>query len=126
MDIAKLIPQLKQLGVELLIRFGSQVEGTARPESDVDVGVLFSKNAPRNPRRYGTLYALLQPLIPSARLDLIDLDEASYALQFRAGAKGELLFEATAMSFADFRERAMLRYFDFQPILKIHEEALRV
>ena len=126
MNINRIVPQLKKLGVELLVQFGSQVEGRARPESDVDIGVSFIKNVPAPPRRHGQVYAYIQELFPGQRVDLVELEAASYPFQFKVASKGVPLYEASPASFADFRERAMLRYFDFQPILRIHEEALQI
>lgn len=116
--------ELRRLGVELLVAFGSRIEGTAREQSDYDIGVLFDKTMVPAPRRYGRLYALLQEHLSGYRIDLVDLAHAPYPLQFRAAIKGAALYEISNMSFADFRERAMLSYFDFRPVLKIHEDAL--
>ncbi|MEK7122747.1 MAG: nucleotidyltransferase domain-containing protein [Patescibacteria group bacterium] len=117
---------LQMLGVNLLVAFGSRVEGTANDQSDYDVGVVFEKTRVPAPRRYGMLYAFLQEHYPQACIDLVELDQAPYPMQFRAAMKGIALFESSRVSFADFRERATRSYFDFKPILNIHEEALRV
>jgi len=117
---------LRQLGVELVLLFGSYATGNVRAHSDVDIGVLFERTDSAHPRRYGEAYALLQPLVEDARLDLIVLNDAAYTLQYRAAMDGEALFEATVSSFADFRERAMRQYFDFQPLLRIHNQAMGI
>lgn len=117
---------LGKLDVNVLIEFGSRVEGTSREESDYDVGVLFVNTQTPASRRYGALYAILQDQYPDQRIDLVDLSQAPFPLQFRAAMKGRPIYEHDASSFADFRERAMLSYFDFKPILKIHEEALGI
>lgn len=118
--------RLQELGVELLLAFGSKVEGTAREQSDYDIGVVFDKRKQTQPRRYGVLYGIVQDMFPDEKIDLVDLNQAPYPLQFRAAMKGDVLYQEGATSFADFRERAMLSYFDFQPILKIHEDALGI
>ncbi len=118
--------QLEQLGVDALIQFGSQVDGTARPESDSDIGVVFLAQANVQPRRYGHVYALLQQEFPKHRIDLIDLYQAPPALQYRAAQQGKVIYQASPQSFANFRERAMTRYYDFLPIIRIHEQALQL
>ena|SRR3989338_722537 len=118
--------QLKQLGVDALIQFGSQVDGTARSDSDSDIGVVFSAQAKVQPRRFGHVYALLQQAYPKHRIDLVDLYQAPAALQYRAAQQGKVLYQASPESFANFRERAMTRYYDFLPIIRIHEEALHL
>ena len=115
---------LKDLGVQLVVMFGSQALGRARPGSDVDIGVLFDYSIVAKPRRYGEVYALLQSAVGDARLDLIVLNDAAYTVQYKAALEGKPLFEATHSSYADFRESAMIHYFDFQPLLRIHSQAL--
>lgn len=118
--------RLQELGVKLLLAFGSRVEGTAREQSDYDIGVVFDRSIPIQPRRYGVLYGIVQDMFPDEKIDLVGLNQAPYPLQFRAAMKGDILYQETPASCADFRERAMLCYFDFQPILKIHEDALGI
>lgn len=118
--------QLSDLGVDLLLKFGSQVTGTARPDSDYDIGVIFLDQAQSQPRRYGQLHTLVQDMFPGKTIDLVELYTTSSALQFQAATTGQPLYESTTSSFANFREHAMQRYFDFQPIIRIHEEALQM
>jgi uncharacterized protein len=117
---------LRRLGSELVILFGSHATGDARADSDVDIGIFFDPESPVRPKRYGEAYALLQMVGGNSRLDLVVLNDAAYTLQYRAAMEGQPLFEATRSSFADFRERAMHQYFDFQPLLRIHNQAMGI
>lgn len=126
MDLSQYQKQLETLGVDALVQFGSQVDGTARPDSDVDIGVVFAAQVKLQPRRYGQLYALLQQIYPQQRIDLVDLYQAPPALQYRAAQHGQALYQASTHSFVDFRERAMVTYHDFLPIIHIHEQALQI
>lgn len=117
---------LRRLGVSLVLLFGSQATDSPHPGSDADVGIVFDPSIPVRPRRYGEVYALLQPLLGDSRLDLVVLDDAAYTLQYKAAMEGKPLFETDVSSFADFRETAMRHYFDFQPLLRIHNQALGI
>ncbi len=125
MDIKKEKDSLRQLGVELLVQFGSTVSGHARDGSDIDIGVLFNYKK-KNFRQYGKLYSLLQEHHPSSRIDLVDVTDAPYTMQYRIAQTGLPLYESHASQFANFREQAILFYLDFLPIIKIHEDALRI
>lgn len=126
MDLTQYKKQFETLGVDALIQFGSQVDGTARPDSDYDVGVVFAPQVKLLPRRYGEVYAVLQQIDPKHRIDLVDLYQAPPALQYRAAQHGQVMYQASTHSFADFRERAMVAYHDFLPIIHIHEQALQI
>ncbi|MBI2416175.1 MAG: nucleotidyltransferase domain-containing protein [Candidatus Kerfeldbacteria bacterium] len=126
MDLNQSRKQLEELGVDSLIKFGSQVNGTARPDSDCDIGVVFSAQTKVQPRRYGQVYAILQQAYPQFRVDLVDLYQAPPALQYHTAQHGEVLYQASTHSFADFRERAMATYHDFLPIIHIQEQALQI
>ena len=126
MDLSQYQKQLETLGVDALVKFGSQVDGTARSESDVDIGVAFTAQAKLQPRRYGQVYALLQQTYPHQRIDLVDLYQAPPALQYRAAEHGKVIYQASIHSFANFRERALSTYHDFLPIIHIHEQALQL
>ncbi len=127
MDFTKYNKQFKELGVDALVEFGSQVDGTARPDSDYDIGVVFSSAQSKSQlRRYGQVYAVLQQTYPQRRIDLVDLYQAPPALQYQAAQRGKALYQASTHSFADFRERAMITYYDFLPIIHIHEQALQI
>lgn len=126
MDLTQYSGQMTPLGIDALIQFGSQVDGTARSDSDVDIGFVLQQSAPTPPRRYGQLYALVQKFFPGQRVDLVDLNQAPPALQYRAAQQGQVLYQANRSSFANFREHALSAYHDFLPIIHIHEQALQL
>ncbi|MEK9166029.1 MAG: nucleotidyltransferase domain-containing protein [Patescibacteria group bacterium] len=104
-----------------LILFGSQIKGNKHPKSDIDVAVIFEKPSIRLQKPvevYGDLYAMLAPLVKSdENLDIVYLDEAPINLKFKAMEEGKPLYIHNPRFFADFRERTMLEYFDFKPVL---------
>ena len=85
------ITRLQQTVPDLLVvyRFGSQAQGAARPESDVDLALL-AKNQ-LDPTR---LLALQQELaiILHRDVDLLDLRATSTVMQMQVLSTGECLF----------------------------------
>lgn len=107
---------LRELGVRLVILFGSVARGGRRPLSDTDIGVVFSDPGLR--RRdpvgvYGSLFEEFKKHFPEP-LDIVYLDEAPPNLRYQAARDGQVLYEENFGDFNDYRAAAMLRYFDFQ------------
>jgi predicted nucleotidyltransferase len=98
--------------------FGSHARGTARPESDVDLGALY--RFPPAP----TLLA--QPFEAQARLaealrapvDLVVMNTAPVDLVHRILRDGELVLETDRSRRIAFEVQARNRYFDLLPILQ--------
>lgn len=64
--------ELAQAGVSLAYLFGSVAQGRERPDSDLDVAVLFADDVPRE--RYGDLRVhLLTELVGLTHTDDVDL-----------------------------------------------------
>jgi len=69
--------------VVLAVLFGSARDGTVRPGSDVDIGVLFSSIP--SPLEFYEFYQSLATQLPDiAELDLVDLHRAGSVLAFEA------------------------------------------
>jgi len=83
---------------ELMILFGSQARGTARPDSDTDIAVLRGVGS-RNARGMESV-------------DLVWLDEASWLLCGEVGRDGRCLWESRPGTFADFQRQSLLRSWD--------------
>jgi predicted nucleotidyltransferase len=108
---------MKRHGVTLAVVFGSQVTGSRHPGSDVDVGVLFSNPEiiRKNPVEvYDDLRRAFAHHFGDRNIDIVYLQEAPLSLQYKAARDGEALFESTRAAFADFKEQAMKKYFDFK------------
>jgi predicted nucleotidyltransferase len=114
-------PRLQRLfaetDVELAIAFGSAVgdAGRFRPDSDIDIGVLFPKVRTVGLDELGDLAVGLERSF-GRDVDLVDLAGASTLLRFEV-ARGRRLFEHRPGAFADFAARAAMEYDDLRPIL---------
>lgn len=110
--VAQTIDVLRGAGARFAYLHGSRADGTARPESDVDVAAWFGASAPQS-------YEVLLP----AGVDLMVLDHAPLELRGRVAHRGRLLFEDDEV--ARIRWEAMTRkiYFDELPrIQRAHRE----
>lgn len=113
---------VRALGVRLLVLFGSHARGTARPDSDIDVGVLMGGAPPdvTDPR----CGEIIDALNVKGEVDLVFLDAAEPLLLMEVAA-GRLLFEQAPGTFEEFRLRAAKRYYDTAWIREIEADALR-
>lgn len=97
------------LGVFL---FGSQVDGTATPRSDVDFAVLFDREL--DLRAELAFEAALAVELGNIEFDMVNLNRANLLLRLRAIA-GKLLYARDATRVADFIEETLIAYRDFEP-----------
>lgn len=94
--------------VVLATLFGSARNGTIRPGSDVDVGVLLSPAL--DPLEFFTFYVDMTARLRSVpELDLVDLNHANSVLAFEALC-GRRLFVRNPDTVADFSSRVAREY----------------
>ncbi|MBC7227063.1 MAG: nucleotidyltransferase domain-containing protein [Thermoflexales bacterium] len=95
--------------------FGSQVDGYATPESDIDLAVLFERE-PSLQEELDLGVALCEAL-GTEKVDLVNLNRAHLLLRHRA-ISGHLLYERDPVRVSDFIEETILRYIDYEPDLR--------
>lgn len=95
--------------------FGSQVEGYATPESDIDLGVLFAHDPDLEEEL--DLAGALCDLLDTDRVDVVNLNRADLLLRHRA-ISGRLVYERNPEQVSDFIEETVLRYIDYEPDLR--------
>src|SRR5438067_1351711 len=102
--------------------FGSVVRGRARPDSDVDIGVLVSpKIMRRDPLRYRLeLMRLVSIVLKRNDVDLILLNESPPLLAHRLLKTGKLIFERSASARVAFQVRTVNRYLDTVPMRNLY------
>lgn len=114
---------LEKLGVRLAVVFGSFANSTNRPDSDLDIGIVFQNiaEAKKDPvALYSDLRDEFSEKYKTENIDLVYLEETPLSLQYRAANDGIPVYEADIAAFADFKERAWKFYFDF----KYHENIM--
>ncbi len=105
---------LESAPIELAVLFGSAARGTARPDSDVDIGIVPTRTMTLR-ERLDLGVALERAL--SCEVDLVILDANSSTLLRLEAAKGRPLLERTPGAFADFVSRALFAHDDVRPHL---------
>ncbi len=120
---------LRDMGVAALYLFGSRVSGTARDDSDYDIGVVFTDPETVAHDRLGTylkVHALVSEYVPDGadggRLDISFLQFANAALEM-AAIDGIVLFEIDAAARVEYEEGVIKRYDDYRFLRSIYEEA---
>jgi predicted nucleotidyltransferase len=99
--------------LRLLVLFGSQARGEARPGSDWDLGYLAGAGFDPD--------ALLLDLVTrlgTDRVDLVDLARAGAQLRFRAAAEGRVLHESQAGCFEKLWLEAVHFWCDAGPLIR--------
>jgi predicted nucleotidyltransferase len=107
------------------ILFGSAAKGTARPSSDLDVGVVAAsaEDAAALEARYLNLVAELSA-VAEREVHLVLLDRADPVIGRQAFAHGRTLFERDRKRRADVLERILTEYFDGEYHRRMRSEAL--
>ncbi|HKI01872.1 MAG TPA: nucleotidyltransferase domain-containing protein [Thermoanaerobaculia bacterium] len=107
--------------VRLAVLFGSTARGKAGPRSDVDLGVLLEPDTPDVRLR---VEAELGRAVGDRAVDVIFLKEAPPLLRFEIAKEGVVLHQNQDDLWTDFKTRAMLDWYDWEPIARRIEEAL--
>ena len=109
-------------GVVAVYLFGSVARGTARPDSDVDVGVVYDSPPPSQ--------LMAQPFDDEAALaarlgrsvQIVVMNEAPPDLGHRILRDGVLVIDANKSRRIAFEVRARNEYFDLLPILRQYRQ----
>ena len=128
--------QLEQLGdiakkyrIADVYIFGSRIEGFARKDSDLDIGVRFIDGLPNGGavgKIYGNLASEIQSLFRGYSIDLVLIDEAKLHFQYKVIAKGKLIFSADYENSCNFAESIANRYRDYKYFIDDFFEGIRI
>ena len=110
-------------GVAAAYLFGSVAAGSARPESDVDVAVLFTTPPPHtlDSARF-TLAGELEAAL-GVSVDLVVLNDAPVDLSIRVLRQGRLLVDRNPSARIGFEVRTRNEAFDLAPVLARYRSA---
>ena len=91
--------------------FGSSGTEFEHPQSDIDLGVVFTRLVTLQEEL--EIDAALSLHVGHDRIDLVNLNRASIALQFRALQEGLLVYEGDYFKHSDFIESVIKTYPDY-------------
>ena len=109
-------------GVEAVYLFGSHVDGTARPDSDIDLAIVPGDESVRDHR--------LQMLTAVTRsgfdkIDLVFLDGRDLVLQFHAVRRNRPIYASASFNHPAYFSRTISLYEDLRPLLRIQQQAYK-
>lgn len=95
--------------------FGSYGTDYQRSDSDIDFALLFE----RKPSLLEEMKILkeLSAILDYEDVDLVNLNDASIILQFRA-LEGDILYERDPVQVSDYMEKVFKIYGDYAPVLR--------
>lgn len=97
--------------------FGSRISGFAREESDLDVGIRFTKGLPKAEERgrlYGDIFSDLLPCFDKLKIDLVFIDEVLLHFQFKIINDGQLIYSKNIKNSMNFQEKTANYYRDYK------------
>jgi predicted nucleotidyltransferase len=106
--------------VRLAILFGSRAIGRARPDSDVDVGIVPVDAAMTLPEELALGAALSKALVQE--VDLVRLDQDNPLLGREAALRGRCIVEERPGVFAAYRANAMSIWIDYDETVAPHRQ----
>jgi predicted nucleotidyltransferase len=105
--------------------FGSQVEGTTGPLSDVDVGVLVADDALDDPTACRAQLAHeVGTALDTDAVDLVLLNQAPIELAYRVIAQGKRVYEESRAVRVEYEAYVLGRYGDYLPVLRKQREQI--
>jgi len=106
---------LKKQGIILMYLYGSQAEGRARKNSDIDIALLTDQKKQKHQEKiYDQISKILAPIfkpIPKVReLDIKFMDELTASVKHQIALDGQLLFKQTDDDRMEFIKQALRAY----------------
>lgn len=99
-----------------LIVFGSGARQTLKPLSDLDFGVLLSKDMTQKERfeKELELIGVFNETFATDEIDLVNMNDAPVRFCYNIVKEGKLLFCRSRGALVDFREKIVKLYLDFK------------
>jgi len=108
--------------VQAVYLFGSHASGHARPESDVDLGVVVQDGASM-PDKLDLLATLAAHGIDN--VDLVFLHRVDPVVRYEAVRPNVLVYRGAAFDHGTYYSRVVRQYFDVQPLLQLQRRAYK-
>lgn len=103
-------------GIDLAVVHGSRARRDARPDSDLDIGVLAAGAHPLSYRTMGELALDLSNIL-AVEVDVADLATRDAIFRYEVAQSARPIFQRRPESFADFLAKAMIDHADIERFL---------
>lgn len=121
------IKKLKEFKVGIIYLYGSVAQGYESKLSDIDIGVVFvdPKVLENSLEVYNRLYDIFDEAIkPKEEIDLVFLQQTSLGLQYNVINEGKVIYAVSPEFRADYEEKVLNKYLDFEPVSDYFDECL--
>ena len=124
--LKKVEKELNRLNVGIVYIFGSTAQGIAKRGSDIDIGIVFTDSGVncRSFKVYEELYKLFSNVYRNKETDIVFLQDAHISLQLDAVKHGRVTYQISPEFRANYEEKIILQYCDFEPILRGFDKAI--
>ncbi len=110
-------------GLHLAYLFGSQVDETSGPLSDVDVGIL-SEGGGDEAQMQARLAHELGRAVHPLQVDVIVLQRAPVELAYAVIAQGICIFQRDTLMRVEYEADVLSRYGDYLPVLRAQRKSI--
>lgn len=107
-------------GIAAAYLFGSVARGTARPDSDVDVGILYSESPPLSLDGLGLDLEEEMERALGLPVQVVVLNRADVDLAIRVLRDGRLLVDRDRSKRVGFEVRVRFEFWDLEPYLRLY------
>lgn len=107
------------------ILFGSAAREEARPDSDIDIGVLLTREATKQGIDHSRLIADIMGVLKRNDVDVVILNRASPLLLHRVVRDGHVIYASDHGALAEFTIRAIQQYEDTKPLRDLQRRRLQ-
>ena len=107
-------------GIAAAYLFGSVARGTARPDSDVDVGILYSESPPLSLAGLGLDLEEEMERALDLPVQVVVLNRADVDLAIRVLRDGKLLVDRDRSKRVGFEVRVRFEFWDLEPYLRLY------
>lgn len=110
-------------GLSLAYLFGSQVDESTGPLSDIDLGIVLEEVKTVFEVQSLLTHQLMVELKP-VPVDVIHLRDAPIEMAYAVIAKGICVFQRDTLTRVEFEAEIMSRYGDYLPVLRAHRQSI--
>lgn len=125
---SKLIALCRDLDLSLVVLFGSQAQGQARDDSDIDIAVLSDRVGDQalESDYQAKVWESFLWLFSRADVDVIFLNQVSSLLGYKISQTGQIIYEARPRLWHNFKLLAAKRYSDAQKFFDLKKRRIKL